>query len=127
MRVGKTVLAFTMLPVMATIAIFAILSAQSQRRACLNALRQINEPLNCCIPLERKLKAGDKIEPASLPDYFKGRILPQCPSGANFVFPYVAGARAICPKHGDLLATDPNVKCFGPKPIYAENPAATRP
>lgn len=88
------------------------------RNACLSNLRQINQLLNCCLPMENKLKPGDPIDPRRLPDYLSRRVLPCCPSGAAYSIPYVAGGRAVCPKHGDLLASARGIEVYGPKPIY---------
>jgi len=44
---------------------------EKQRGMCLEHLRQVNQPLNCCIPLENKLKPGDSVDPKLIFDYLK--------------------------------------------------------
>ena len=94
------------------------LMVRAQREKCLERLLQVNEPLNCCIPMEYKLKPGDPIDQKAMPDYFRGRTLPRCPAGADYMIPFVAGGRPVCPRHGDLLAGVTNVRVLGSKPIY---------
>jgi hypothetical protein len=94
----------------------------ARREKCLNNLLQINEPLNCCIPLERKLEAGAEIQKSDLLEYLRGGVLPRCPSGTEYRIAFVAGGRPVCPVHGDLLAGVTNVKVFGDKPIYPSEP-----
>ena len=91
---------------------------RAQREACLNNLLQINEPLNCCIPLEQGLKPGTAIQKSDLLLYLRDRALPRCPSGAEYRVALVAGGRPVCPVHGDLLAGATNAKVFGDRPIY---------
>jgi hypothetical protein len=91
---------------------------EKQRRLCLEHLRQVNQPLNCCIPLENKLKPGDSFDPKLIFDYLKHGVVPHCPAGAEYAIPFVAGGRPVCPIHGDLLAGATNVEVLGPNPIY---------
>ena len=90
----------------------------ARREACVNNLLQINEPLNHCIPLEKGLKPGTAIQRSDLSQYLRGGVIPRCPSGAEYRIALVAGARPVCPVHGDLLAGVTNVRVFGDKPIY---------
>jgi len=76
------------------------------RDLCLGNLRQIKQPLNCCIPLEKRLKPGDPIAAKDLADFMRNRVIPKCPSGVDYHIPLVAGGHPTCPYHGDLLAED---------------------
>lgn len=112
--VGASVVIVLSLP------LWAKAQREKQREKCLQHLCEINEPLNCCIPMECKLKPGDPINQKVMhvTDYFRGGVIPRCPSGVDYMIPFVAGGRPVCPMHGDLLAGATNIKVFGSKPIY---------
>jgi len=104
---------------MGTLALAGCRAVESaQREVCLKNLLQINEPLNCCIPMEHRLKPGTEIQRSDLLLFCKDRVLPRCPSGVEYRIPLVAGGRPVCPVHGDLLAGVTNVTVFGDRPIY---------
>jgi len=89
-----------------------------EQKKCLQYLLQVNEVLNCCVPLEKKMKPGDPIAPNDVLDFMKDRVLPRCPSGCKYLVPYVAGGRPVCPRHGDLLREVAQVNVFGSQAIY---------
>ena len=77
---------------------------QSQRwkAACLHNLRMIDAAMRSCA-LEIDANRGDTLPLAKLVPYIKGRALPKCPSGVDYVVPPV-GESPTCPYHGNLLA-----------------------
>ena len=79
------------------------------RRACLNNLFILNEPLNCCIPMEQGLQSGQPIDPKIFASYMKGNTIPTFPSGVRYEIPFVANGHPKCPYHGDLLYGIPNL------------------
>jgi hypothetical protein len=75
---------------------------QSLRNACINNLQQLTAPMMCCIPLEKKLAVGDKLDPKEVYLYMKE--VPVCPAGGVYQVTWVVGgATPKCSVHGDVF------------------------
>jgi len=80
----------------------------AQKKHCLNNLKQIDQVVNCCIPMEQRLSVGTMIPLDEFTNYMK-HGLPRCLSGVGYAVPPV-GSHPVCPVHGNLLGT--NVHSF---------------
>ena len=98
----------------------------AQRNACLNNLRQLTAPMECCVPLAYRLKAGDRLDPKLVCQYIKGNTMPVCPAGGTYIVDWTVGGKLPkCSCHGDLQGTsggDANLEVPG-----ALDPASTSP
>jgi hypothetical protein len=78
--------------------------ARRQRSACLNNIRQLVAPMTCCVPLERRLRDGDPLNPTNVLEYIKGQAMPTCPAGGTYIVTWIVGAsNPVCSFHGDLI------------------------
>lgn len=107
-RTGKWIIvpAIGILLLLAIIAVPSFLKArkQSQRNACINNLRQLTAPMMCCVPNEKKLAVGDKLEPKEVFQYLKQGAMPVCPAGGTYQVTWVVGgATPKCSVHGDVF------------------------
>jgi hypothetical protein len=83
----------------------------SQRNECLNFLRQLTEPMTCCVPLSQKLREGDPMEPGDVLAFTRYKTLPRCPAGGTYRVSWVVGGPTPkCSYHGDLLWTQHHIK-----------------
>lgn len=78
--------------------------AVSQRNGCIESLRQLTCPMTCCMPMEKGLKDGDKLDPKEVCQYFKGGTMPVCPAGGTYDVTWVVGGPTPkCSVHGDVF------------------------
>jgi len=74
------------------------------RNECLNRLRQLYAPMDCCVPMEKKLSVGDALDPRDIAQYLKSGKIPKCPCGPDYIVVWkVGGPPPKCPVHGNLL------------------------
>ena len=109
MTIVKKALIVPSIAILLLLAIIAIPSfikarKQSQRNECINNLRQLTEPMMCCVPLSTKLAVGDKIDPQQVFQYLRQGAMPVCPAGGTYQVTWVVGgATPKCSVHGDVF------------------------
>jgi prepilin-type N-terminal cleavage/methylation domain-containing protein len=103
---------FTLVEIMIVVAIIGLLAAiaipnfvkarnTAQANACINNMRQIDSAIQQWA-LETGKKDSDAPDPVAVGEYIKGKLLPKCPAGGEYILAASVGTTPVvtCPNAG---------------------------